>query len=498
MEKSENTLMHLPTNLTNDDILSIFSRNIKLEDISISTVPSAIAVGDVSEIQLTKIPSSEIERYLWLHPAIPRGIQIKANRMTSRNYNVTATNGNEDAALYCHDILKNSGGIVTINQWIQDAMAFGDGYRTLVPDSGNTEILMISEEHPIYFDIARTTEKQEGDSEGGSKYTDLNYKISDKTKKPEAYTQLEWDKTSSEYKPIGKEIPANKVAHLIFDKWGDEVKGISLVQYVHLTIKYLLNMEEAAAETIWRNGFTQKKITTNIRTEKDLRKMATNVASMRSRDVIILPDGSDISNLVPGASEFPAYHNVFMELIAIRLGIPKSLLLMSGQDSNKSTLSKQIEDMRDDLANDELVIKHVIEEQIFKPACQLKFNEEFEDIPEFNFEPIRMDKDALIEQIKNTSTYVVQLVNSASVLSSMGKEDEAQKILDYLMKNLDENYTVDDAKSTTETKTKETKTNIDKKTTEKKDGTDAKQIPPETPRIPPASKELKAGDNTKS
>ena len=253
-------------------------------------------------------------------------------------------------------------------------------------------------------------------------------------------------------------------------------------------------MEEAAAETIWRNGFTQKKVTTNIRSKKDLVAMAQNLVSMRSKDVVILPEGSDLNNLVPGTSEFPAYHNIFMELIAIRLGIPKSLLLMAGNDSNRSTLMAQIKDMRDDLANDELVVKQVIEEQIFRPACELRFGEEFLDIPEFIFEPIQMDKTTTIEHIKDTSTYVVQLVNSANILKQMGKETESNKILEYMMTSIDENYKLGETESKPTDEKSDEKKPVEK--TDDKNGKDPEQIQPETPRIPPASKKLKAGNDS--
>lgn len=468
-------MVEQPKNLSNEEILSIFAEDFKEEDIGKTTQASAISVGDVKEISLHKISPMEIERYLWLHPAVPRGIQIKANRMTARSYNIDGVNAK--AVDYCKKILENSGGSTGINQWIQDTMAFGDGYRTLVPNTDGTEIIKLSDEHPIYFDINRVESDK---SEKNIKYTDLNYDINQKTKTPNSYTQLEWSKVTQSYQPTGEPIPADKVAHLIFDKWGDEVKGISLIQYVHLTIKYLLNMEEAAAETIWRNGFTQKKVTTNIRTEKDLRQMASNLVSLRSRDVVVLPEGSDVNNLVPGTSEFPAYHEVFLELIAIRLGIPKSLLLMSGTSTNKATLDSMLKDMRDDLAMDELTVKQCIENQIFKPACQLKFGEDFKDIPLFSFNSVQTDKDTIIEQYKNTSTYTVQLVNAASVLSSMGREKESEKLIEYLMKSIDKDYKLGE-----------------KKVVEEKQDDRAKKLQPENTGVPPAFKELKTGSNTK-
>ena len=428
-------------------VIQKFASKFIKEDASPRTKPSVIAIGGSKEIKLDRLAPEDIEKFLWMHPVVPRGIEIKSNRMIRRGYTLTPSialglsepsDKAKQASIEMKELLENSGGVIRIKKWIEDAYGYGGGYMTLVPNMSGDRIVRINPEHPVFFRIAKDPKKRKNID-----YTtkgDLveayegEMKIDDATKLPSAFTQVMFSKDRKKFIPIGEELDASQVAYLVFDTWGDEVEGISLVQYLHLTIKYLLNIEEAGAETLHKSGFTQKKITTEIMTEKDLRKIAKNLAEINSKDTIILPKSSNMENLYPGTSQFKEFHEVFLQLIAIRLGIPKPLLTMDGTSTNKATLDEQVKDMFADFKADEIKVKQVIEDQIFVPACKLLFGEDFDEIPDFNFNPVKEEKREKIENLNVLSQSILRLSNSASRLKDSGYEEASNKIIEFLQR----------------------------------------------------------------
>ena len=399
--------------------LAKFASELNEEDLGKpGTLPSPIAVGDLQVIEYKKLDKRTIEKYLLLHPVVPRGIEIKANRIIRRGYNING--GNQSAREYCQKILVDSGGLPSIRNWIKDAYGFGAGYRVLVPNKAQTEILYLSPIHPIYFGIARYPKNFP------MKELINKQKIDPKTKKAAFYSQ--WIEKEGQWQQFGLPLEANKVAHLKFDTWGDEPEGISLVQYVHYVITYLLNIEDAGAKNMFRHGQTQKKLKTNIKSDNKMKELAKNVANMNSKDVIILPDGSDVENLIPGQTQFVDYHDVFLTLIAVRLGIPKPLLTMDGTSTNKATLTEQTKDIIADYYADELIIEQTIEDEIFKPACKLKYGDDFKEIPNFKFNVIEEEKDKIASRMFQIAQSTQMFSTAMKQLSELG-DTETERLL---------------------------------------------------------------------
>jgi len=354
------------------------------ENVKILTQPSIILKGGIQEIGLKKLTQKQIEQFLLMHPLVPRGIEIKANRMTGRGFHIEPFDNTPQA------------------------------------DNAAEEMRTLDER------------KEDWNHEYGA------MKIDPKTKKPAAYTQVVYSTAGQdEVIPTGAELSADQVSHLVFDTWGDEAQGISLVQYVHLLLKYTMNIEEAAAEAIFRSGFTQKVFETTIRNEKDLKKLAKNVIKINGADSIILPEGTIAKVLLPGDSQFVQFHDKFMTLIAIRLGIPKPILTLDGTDVNKATMQELSKDMVNDIHSDELKVKRTIEERIFGPACEILFGEDFDKIPRFFFNDFVEGKIDKAEVLKITSEYINNLTNTYLSLKDNSPE-VAKKIMRFMLKNIPE------------------------------------------------------------
>lgn len=421
-----------------DKDVSTYANTLNSKDLNASTSPSPVLVYGTGEIELVKLSPDVIEKYLWMHPVVPRGIDIKSNRMVERGYTVkpfikkNAVKPSERAKLaaeQCEKVLANSGGTIRLKKWIDDTYGFGNGYLTAVYNKNKTKILRYNQEHPIFFTIAKFSYPDKKDGQ---------FKIDMNTKEPLYYTQLMYDISKHEYIPTGIELKNNKVAHLKFDTWGDEQLGISLIQYCHRNIKYLLNIEEAGAETMYRNGFVQKKVQTEITNEKELGQMGLRLNGLNSADAIILPKGTTMDNLLPGTTDFKSYHDIFLTLVSIRLGIPKPLLTLDGTSTNKSTVDEQRKDMRADFSSDETVVKQVIEDNMFVPICRASFGEGFEEIPLFEFNEYKEDLDLRAERNENLSKAMSNVVDSIEVLRNLGKFEEVERLSLYLISLLPE------------------------------------------------------------
>lgn len=418
-----------------------------IEDISNPiTQPSVIAEGGVQQINLKKLDPEQIERLLLLHPVVPRGVEIRANRMTSRGYTITPKNQAQRAkaaAKEMADLIKNAGGSIFLNNLIRNSYGFGDGYATLVPNISDTKIVTLHLEHPVFFRIARHKKKNHEDSTkelgiySPEQADNFNQeygamKINPKTKKPESYVQVKHDASRSLWVPSGQEIPAGQVVHLLFDTWGDEVTGISVIQYIHRILIYIMNIEEAGAEAQYRAGFTQKKVTTEIRTERELKELARNAKSWNSSDVLILPTGVDITNLTPGSTEFEKYHDRFITLLAIRIGVPKPILTLDGENTNKATIDELMKDMMSDLRADEIKVEKVINEQIFMQACRKLYGDNFEDYPVFSFNPFRESEDAKAARNFRIAQTLDSITKAAQTSINSGYIEAANRIMQFI------------------------------------------------------------------
>ncbi len=452
------------------------------------TEVNCVVLGGIEEIGLKRIQPFEIPQYLMMHPALPRGIELKANRMIKlidedlvvnvirnktgksdkQEESVKFEDGTElkmselaeKSVDYCRDIIYNSGGALFVKQYSQEAYRFGTSFVVLQTNIAETEVLLFELQHPIFFGPARYPNKIQGPGiDWGNIPRDERerligkMKIDSKTKKISKYTQLtkrypgrmedNYKYGSAEYvntrthpgmknktvgplAPTGPEIDKTKVMQLLFDRIGDEPLGISLVQFLHLTIKYLLNMEKAAAQTMVNFGFNKWVANTPFKDKKKMQLFAKTLANLQKDSVVVLPEGIELNNIVPGTTEFASMHPIFMSLIAIRLGIPMPLLTQTGTSTNKSTLDSQKKDMYEDFIADELAIEMSINDGFFK-ACRIKWPELSIAqlnmiVPKFKFKQPPEDIKSEREMDLQFTLSIRNIANAAEIWIDVGDE----------------------------------------------------------------------------
>lgn len=454
------------------------------------TIPNPVVVGGLEEIGLKRIQPFEIPQFLLMHPALPRGIEIKANRMVKlvdidleENIIINPSKHSlvEEAALYCRRLLMNSdtgGAPLFLKKLVQGAFRFGTSFAILQTNVAGTEVLKLDYQHEIFFGPAKYPGAIQGPNVDWGKIPREDrvnllgkMKIDPKTKKISKYSQYtkkyperkedNFKQLADEYvntrthpnlketsmgqlQPIGREFDQSEVIQLAFDTLGDEPLGISLVQFLHLTIKYLLNMERAGAQTMVNFGFNKWKASTPFKDYNKMREFAQTLATIQTDSVVVLPKDIILENIMPGSTEFDRMHPIFMRLIAIRLGIPLPLLTQSGTDTNKASIEEMRKDMYEDFIADELTIEGVINDAFFK-ACVIKypslsFKEIEELVPTFKFKQPPEDLDAEMDRNLKFSLMIRNFATAAQMMFEIGESTSVtgiSKKIDYLIQSSD-------------------------------------------------------------
>ena len=345
--------------------------------------PSDLELYGLGEIKSKAIDSRVVYQYILNHPVIPRAIDIKLNGMIKQinvgtpylmsRVEIVRTKADTDGSYYnyCKSLYDDSGGDKTLRQFVKNGYGFGNGQLLGLLNQSNTQFIKYKIKHPIYFgfDKDKIVKPQNGE-EIWKVILDKKYK------EPVGFRAYREEQSKNIMVPDkrSKLFPSWRVVHLALDRWGDEVEGISMYQYIHRIVLFMMNMETDSALEVKHFGRLKYKFTTSFRNLDDIREYAQVISQILPQDAVILTEGGDCDLLVPKSTgPFASYWDKFLTILAMRTGIPKDILETTGKNSNNAVITSLKEDMIDDLSNDESEISNIIREQMFIPACALLF-----------------------------------------------------------------------------------------------------------------------------
>ena len=139
--------------------------------------------------------------------------------------------------------------------------------------------------NPATKTISDFTQLAKSDPQDGMTGEENNYKVESAEYK-NTYTHPELKtKGPGLLVPIGPEIPEERVMLLAFDTLDDEQLGISLIQFLQLTIQYVLNMERAGAQTMVNFGFNKWIANTPFKNKDKMNTFAKSLTKINSDSV---------------------------------------------------------------------------------------------------------------------------------------------------------------------------------------------------------------------
>lgn len=199
-------------------------------------------------------------------------------------------------------------------------------------------------------------------------------------------------------------------------------------------------MEQAGAQTQVNFGFNKWKANTPFKDQKKMKAFAHYLANLQKDSIIVLPEGIELDNIEPGQTDFDKVHPIYLQLIAMRLGIPMPLLTQSGTATNKSTVAEQRKDMNDDFIADEMTIEMSVS-QGFVKACKIKWpdltNVEMEDlVPSFKFNQPPEELEAEADNNLKFTLSMRNLASAAKQWSESGGDQDILKGIGFKMKEL--------------------------------------------------------------
>jgi hypothetical protein len=272
-----------------------------------------------------RVPVRELQLLYLNNQLIFRAINVRADELITRGYHLVGDD--KEGIKKCQELIDNSGGDNLFWQLSTNTDCTGDGYLEKVPNVSKTAIKKLRHINPVTFGF----------------WTDESQKdrvVVDSNGLPVAYMQIITNINGAEER---KKIAKERIAHLRFNTFADEFKGISTIQPVYNTAIRLMNMEHAAAEAAVKTANPTWIVKTKTKSPMELAKWANILGRISAQEVVFLPEGIEIELKSPGNENFSSYSEYFENAVVASTAVPKSILTgSSGKDSGNRSTSQVI------------------------------------------------------------------------------------------------------------------------------------------------------------
>lgn len=331
----------------------------------------SLKMSEPSELQTKKIPLEQFALIFKRYPLCFRGAIIRANEVIARGFEIVANDKEARATIISFINKTNLKNLIF--QICIDTDVFGNSFLEVIYSKNRREVADLAIIHPATMDFLRDSRQRIVFNENG---------------KPRGFIQ------KSAAKRI--EFEADQIAHFAFIRIGDELLGISLFEPALATIKRAMNIEEGIAQAIYRHGFPQFFIQigndNNPPTKKMIDDVASTVEDLNVKNEYVAPYYFDIKILEPSSTRsFDAYSKHFIDQIIADLGIPKPILMGTGEGTNKATADVQSRHFRAQIETMQSIIKYIIEEKVFKKIAELN---QLKEVPKLEWNEVLPEEES--------------------------------------------------------------------------------------------------------
>lgn len=213
------------------------------------------------------------------------------------------------------------------------------------------------------------------------------------------------------------------VTHFSFETMPGTIEGISRIQAAYRTVKDKWDAETGMKEAIKRFGVPIIDVSVgddrhNVN-RNSLKNAKEEMIKIAKKSVIVHPNWQQISLLQPkSVADISKNLSYYSDIIPVALGIPKALLLESGDATNRATLRQQIRLYITRLEKEREKLKKYLLNDLFRT---MKDVNGWNKLPEIKFDPITLeDVESFANRIK---TYL-----DAGVLQPFEIKDDVLRV----------------------------------------------------------------------
>lgn len=375
-------------------------------------------IEDCPGLVSKRVKVKDLQQLYLANQFIFRGVNVRADETITRGYKII---GDDDVGIKsCQELIENSGGENLFKQYSINTDVSADGYLEKVPNESGDKLMYLKHLNPLNFGFAldRTTNKIIIGEDG----------------KPKGYEQVVYDDEGKmEYIFIDK----SRIAHLRFNTFADEFRGVSSLQPVYNTAIRLMNMEHAAANAAVKSANPIIVGKTKTKSPRDLSLWSQVLSNISAKEQVFLPDGVELVMMSPGQQNFSAYSEYFLAAVVAALGVPKAILTGSSDagGGSRSTVTIQSRHFYSVIRANQRYIEKVFNEDIFKDYAQragfkapkLVFNDIAEDADVNGQRAIELYGSGLITL--DEARAMLGLETSEADIKNLNNEESKEKIL---------------------------------------------------------------------
>lgn len=284
------------------------------------------------------LPTKTKLRDLWIQdPSAKHGIDLLVE-LINRGFKLESEDFNVQTDL---SLMDRNTDITDFNDALtRDAIIFGTAFGEYLYNKKKSKVLGLWNMDPTKTDFVRDANK--------------SIMLMDSTK-PKGYIQEVGFMQDDSKKQIegtaagqrGIIFGSSKVFHFSFETFSGTIEGISALQTIVDTLENKIEAEKGVKEAIKRFGTPILKVTTgdarHISTPESLKKTRKKLEGIAKKSVIITPEWQKIDILQPKQiAKISDNLNYYNAQVPIGLGIPKALILETGEATNRATLRQQI------------------------------------------------------------------------------------------------------------------------------------------------------------
>jgi len=334
---------------------------------------------------LQRINPMYLEQLYHQDEIIFNGINVLSSVFLSAQYDVLASNDKEKAIT--QEFMRKVDFPYLLHRIVQDMSVYGNAWlENITDDKDNLITLAILD--PKAFDVKRNNDGVALYDEYGFPLSYVQY-VSDGTKPPNGMKIInQSDLWGNFYKAI--EIPINKLSQFKYHTVGNDPLGIGLVEPMYNVTKAKHLIRQGITQSTQRMGFPligfQVGDEAHHPTPDQIADLYSKVEDINERSTFV--HAYWIKPYILESKQSTAMQDhikQYEDAQIATLGIPKSLVTGGGEETNRSTLERQIYIWEKRSRLIQFKIADVIENEIF---ARLAKQHNFESIPKLVFEDI--------------------------------------------------------------------------------------------------------------